>query len=78
MLFTNDIILLVESREKINAKLEILRNSLESKGFRLSRSKVEHMHCSFANRQLRGDLDVKLGDQTIPQVTKFKFLGSII
>ena len=36
------------------------------------------MHCNFANRQLRGDLDVKLGDQIIPQVTKFKYLGSII
>ena len=28
--------------------------------------------------QLRGYLDVKLGDQIIPQVTKFKYLGSII
>ena len=36
------------------------------------------MHFNFANRQLRGDLDVKLGDQIISQVTKFKYLESII
>ena len=30
------------------------------------------------NRQFKDDLDVKLGDQIIPQVTKFKYLGSII
>ena len=36
------------------------------------------MHCNFTIRQLKGDLDAKLGDQTIPQVTKFKYLGSII
>ena len=36
------------------------------------------MHCNFANIQLRGDLDVKLGNQIIPQVTKFKYLGSVI
>ena len=35
------------------------------------------MHCNFANIQLRGDLDVKLGNQIIPQVTKFKYLGSV-
>ena len=36
------------------------------------------MHCNFANKQLWGDLDVKLGNQIIPQVTKFKYLRSII
>ena len=34
MLFADDdIVLLAESREEINAKLEIWRNTLESKGF---------------------------------------------
>ena len=36
------------------------------------------MHCNFANIQLRSDLYVKLGNQIIPQVTKFKYLGSVI
>ena len=76
--FANDIIPLAESREEINVKLEIWRNTLESKGFRLSRSKTEYMHCNFANIQRRGDLDVKLGNQIIPQVTKFKYLESIL
>ena len=57
-----DIVLFAESREVINAKLEIWRNTLKSNSFCLSRCKIEYMHCNFANRQLRDNLDVKLRD----------------
>lgn len=36
------------------------------------------MHYNYANRQVRGNLEVKLGNPTIAQVTKFKYLRSII
>ena len=78
MLFADDIVLLADSREEINTKLEIWRNALESKGFRLSRNKTEYMHSNFTNKQLRDDLKVRLREDIIPQVTKFKYLGSII
>ena len=78
MLFADDIVLLAESREEINSKLEIWRQTLELKGFRLSRSKTEYMHCNFSKRQGRSEMEVKLGGQVIPQVTKFRYLGSII
>lgn len=40
MLFTDDILLIDETKEGINDKLEIWRSTLEAKGFRLSRSKT--------------------------------------
>ena len=72
MLFAEDLVLLTESSEEINANLEIWRSTIESKGFCLIRSKTKYMHWNFANRQLKDDLEVKLGDQIIPQVMKFK------
>jgi hypothetical protein len=49
MLFVDDIALIDESRECVNTKLELWRSTLESKGFKLSRSKTEYMECEFAN-----------------------------
>ena len=43
MFFTDDIILVGESREKLNGKLELWRQVLEAHGFRISRSKTEYM-----------------------------------
>ncbi|KAK9090962.1 hypothetical protein Sjap_024139 [Stephania japonica] len=44
MLFADAIVLVDETRDGANRKLEIWRNTLESKGFRLSRAKTEYMH----------------------------------
>ncbi|KAM1481697.1 hypothetical protein ACFXTO_034090 [Malus domestica] len=43
MLFANDIVLIDETQEGVNAKLNLWREVLESKGLRLSRSKIEYM-----------------------------------
>src|SRR6266498_2244193 len=43
MLFADDVVLVDESRIGVNKKLELWRNILESKGFRLSTSKTEYM-----------------------------------
>jgi len=45
MLFANDIVFIDETREGVNAKLEWWRDAIEAKGFRLSRSKTEYLHC---------------------------------
>ena len=78
MLFADDIVLVGESREEINEKIETWRQALETHGFRLSRSKTEYMECKFSRRQNTPSIEVKVGDHIIPQVTKFKYLGSII
>ena len=51
---------------------------METKGFRLSRSKIEYMHCTFSKRQEDFGLEVKLREDVIPQVSKFKYQRSII
>ena len=45
MIFANDIALIDETRGGPNEKLERWRHSLESRGFRLSRSKTEYLRC---------------------------------
>ncbi|EMS68701.1 Inositol hexakisphosphate and diphosphoinositol-pentakisphosphate kinase 1 [Triticum urartu] len=47
MLFVDDVVLVIDSRAGVNRKLEICRQTLESKGFRISRTKTEYMRCSF-------------------------------
>ncbi|KAL5124988.1 hypothetical protein HKD37_02G005287 [Glycine soja] len=78
MLFADDIVLLGESREELNERLETWRRALETHGFRLSRSKSEYMECKFNKRRRISNSEVKIGDHIIPQVTRFKYLGSVI
>jgi hypothetical protein len=40
--------------------------------------KVEYVKCEFNKRQSKPNLVVKVGDHTIPQVTHFKYFGSIV
>jgi hypothetical protein len=48
MLFTDNVILVDESLEGVNRKLELWRQTLESKGFGISRTKTEYMRCDFS------------------------------
>ena len=50
---------------------------LEARGFRVSRSKTEYLHCYFSGRVDVGE-EVTLDGRSIPKVDKFKHLGSII
>ena len=75
MLFSDDIVLIEESREEVNFKLEIWRDTLEYKGFRLNRSKTEYMHCKFSKRQFPNALEIKVGEDVIPHnVVKIEIL----
>lgn len=51
---------------------------LEACDFRLCRSKIEYMECNFSKRQSISSLEMKVGDHTTTQVTRFKYLGSIV
>ncbi|KAJ7979012.1 Retrovirus-related Pol polyprotein LINE-1 [Quillaja saponaria] len=77
MLFADDIVLVDETREGLNSKLEMWRNALESKGLRLSRTKTEYMECNFSKTR-GGPNDIILDGQTIPTKDVFKYLGSFI
>ncbi|KAF1895963.1 hypothetical protein Lal_00033915 [Lupinus albus] len=39
---------------------------------------IEYMKCKFSKRRINLTIEVKVGDQTIPHVTKFRYIASII
>ena len=49
-------LLVDESRTGVNRKLELWRRTLESKGFRLSRTKTEYMMCDFSATRHEGEM----------------------
>jgi len=77
MLFADDIVLIDETREGVNVKLEWWRHTLESRSFRMSRSKTEYLHCCFSGREVT-EGEVTIDGLSIPKIEKFKYLGSIV
>ncbi|XP_019259253.1 PREDICTED: uncharacterized protein LOC109237399 [Nicotiana attenuata] len=78
MLFVDDIVLIYETCGGVNRRLEVWRQTLESKGFKLSRTKIEYLECKFSDATLMVDEDVRLDSQVIPKRGSFKYLGSVI
>ncbi|XP_070054004.1 uncharacterized protein [Nicotiana tomentosiformis] len=61
MLFADDIVLIDEIRAGVNERLEVLRQVLESKGFKLSRMKTEYwsiLCSSYFPYDFCGDTDI--------------------
>ncbi|KAF3626060.1 hypothetical protein FXO37_30537 [Capsicum annuum] len=55
MLFADDVVLIDKNRGGFNDKLDIWRQILESKGFRLSRTKTEYLECKFNEESQEAD-----------------------
>ena len=51
MLFADDIVLIDETKEGVNTKLELWRQTLKARGFRWSILKTEYMECKFRKRR---------------------------
>ncbi|XP_019241539.1 PREDICTED: uncharacterized protein LOC109221516 [Nicotiana attenuata] len=78
ILFADDIVLNDETRSGVNTILEVCRQTLESKVFKLSRTKTEYLERKFSDGTYEADVEVKLDAQVIPKRASFKYLGSII
>ncbi|KAF3680620.1 hypothetical protein FXO37_03240 [Capsicum annuum] len=78
MLFVDDVVLIDETRGGVNDKLKVWRQTLESKGFRLSRSKAEYMECKFNDLRQEDELVVRLDSQVVCRRDSFKYLRSLI
>ena len=78
MLFADDIVLVDEIRAGVNAKLDLWRQTLESRDFRLSRAKTEYMEFKFSKQGIRDYSIVRLDGQEKPMSSHFRYLGSII
>jgi hypothetical protein len=77
MLFADDVVLVDNSRAGVNRKLELWRHMLESKGFRLSRTKTEYMRCDFSATR-HGEGDVSLDGQVVAKKDIFRYLGLML
>ncbi|WMV16255.1 hypothetical protein MTR67_009640 [Solanum verrucosum] len=78
MLFADDIVLIDETRDRVNTRLEVWRQTLESKGFRLSRTKTEYLGCKFSDALDEADGEVRLDTQIILKKESSKYLGAVI
>ena len=73
MLFAHDIVLVSESQEDLQVRLEECRRSLEEYGLRVSREKTEYMKFN-----TEGEGDVRMDGCQLKNVDAFKYLGSIV
>ncbi|XP_070007787.1 uncharacterized protein [Nicotiana sylvestris] len=78
MLFADDIVLIDETRGGVNETLEVWRQALEFKGFRLSRKKMEYLECKFGAEPTEAGGEMRLDSQVIPKRSSFKYLGSVV
>ncbi|XP_070047327.1 uncharacterized protein [Nicotiana tomentosiformis] len=78
MLFADDIVMINEMRGGVNARLEVLRQALESKGFKLSRSKTEYLECKFSDERHEEEVEVNIDTQIIPKIDSSSILGLFI
>ncbi|KAK9756043.1 hypothetical protein RND81_01G069300 [Saponaria officinalis] len=81
MMFADDIVLIDETKEGIERKLELWRHTLETRGFRLSRSKTEYLRCQFSNAARLRSTEVGsiIFDGNVVEGSEFfRYLGSII
>jgi hypothetical protein len=61
----------------VNRKLEFWCQTLESKGFKIIRTKTEYMRCDIGTT-ISEDGDVSLGGQVVPKKDTFRYLGSML
>ena len=61
----------------MNYKLELWRETLESKGFRLSRTKTEYMRYYFSTTT-REEKNISLEGQVVPRKDTFRYLGPML
>ncbi|XP_070025647.1 uncharacterized protein [Nicotiana sylvestris] len=77
MLFADDIVL-IDKMRGANERVEVWRQALESKDFKLSRTKTEYVECKFSDVTGEADVEVRLNSQVILKRENFKYLLSII
>ncbi|MFS7997302.1 putative RNA-directed DNA polymerase [Helianthus anomalus] len=78
LLFADDIVLVADSKQSLNARLEEWRAALEGRGLKISRSKTEYLYCDFSGVDNEEDIQITIDSHAVPQVTKFKYLGSFV
>ncbi|KAK3564500.1 hypothetical protein QTP86_022842, partial [Hemibagrus guttatus] len=74
MMFADDIVICIESREQVEENLERWRFALERRGMKVNRSKTEYMCVN----EREGSGTVRLQGEEVKKVQEFKYLGSTV
>ncbi|GJR27882.1 retrovirus-related pol polyprotein LINE-1 [Tanacetum coccineum] len=80
IVFADDIVLVAESTDGLNMRLESWRRALEDNGLRVSRDKTEYLRCDFGRYEAAHDEEriIHIGDQILQPKESFRYLGSVI
>jgi len=61
----------------VNVRLEVWKQTLESKSFKLSRTKIDYLECGFSDVNHEANMEVRPDSQVIPKQESFKYIGSV-
>ncbi|XP_071719267.1 uncharacterized protein [Rutidosis leptorrhynchoides] len=80
LIFADDIVLVLESQDELNRRLEQWRIALEHNGLRISRHKSEYLRYDFetVEEEHNDIVNIQIGDQILPPQDSFKYLGLML
>ncbi|XP_071688096.1 uncharacterized protein [Rutidosis leptorrhynchoides] len=80
LIFADDIVLVFESNEELNRRLEQWRVALEGNGLQISRQNTEYLRCDFYRNTDEQDdgVNIYIRDQILHPQTSFRYLGSML
>ncbi|GJW75403.1 putative pre-mRNA-processing factor 6-like [Tanacetum coccineum] len=80
LIFADDIVLVSDTPDGLNGRLEQWREMLENKGLRVSREKTEYMRCDFNRNEndQNEEAVIRIGEHILEPKESFRYLGSVI
>ncbi|GKB37431.1 ataxia telangiectasia mutated family protein [Tanacetum coccineum] len=80
MIFADNIVLVSETAEGLNDRLENWREALEVNGLRVSREMTEYLRCDFSNIEIahNEEVEICIRDKILQPKDSFRYLGSML
>ncbi|GJW87601.1 retrovirus-related pol polyprotein LINE-1 [Tanacetum coccineum] len=80
LIFADDIVLVSDTPDGLNRRLEQWREMLENKGLRVSRKKTKYMRCDFNRNEndQNEEAVIRFGKHILEPKESFRYLGSVI
>ncbi|XP_076917998.1 uncharacterized protein LOC143578243 [Bidens hawaiensis] len=75
MIFADDIVLVTESKQDLNKRLDEWQVAIERKVLRISRTRTEYLHCDFSGVNGNEDIQIIIEGQVVPQTTNSSIWG---
>ncbi|GJZ41529.1 ataxia telangiectasia mutated family protein [Tanacetum coccineum] len=80
LIFADDIVLVSETPEGLNGRLEQWREALKDKGLLVSREKTDYLRCDFNRNEndQNEEAEIRIGEQILHPNESFRYLRSVI